>query len=46
MGIADKLIRLSLVAIFTLLYFMGIISGTLGIVLLTIAIVIALTSFY
>ncbi len=45
MGSADKLIRLAVAAIIGVLYFMGIISGTLGIVLLGLAIVFALTSF-
>lgn len=45
MGNADKLIRLALAAILGVLYFMNIISGTLGIVLLGLAIVFALTSF-
>lgn len=45
MGSVDKLIRLAVAAIIAVLYFMGIISGTLGIVLLGIALVLALTSF-
>ena len=45
MGSADKLIRLALAAILGVLYFMNIISGTLGIVLLGLAIVFVLTSF-
>jgi len=45
MGGLDKLLRLVLAAIVAVLYFMGIISGTLGIVLLGIAIVFAVTSF-
>ncbi len=45
MGSLDKLLRLVLAAIVAVLYFMGIISGTLGIVLLGIAIVFAVTSF-
>lgn len=45
MGNADKLIRLAVAAIIAVLYFMGILSGTLGIVLLGVSIVFALTSF-
>jgi hypothetical protein len=45
MGSADKLIRLALAAILGVLYFMNIISGKLGIVLLGLAIVFVLTSF-
>jgi len=45
MGSLDKLLRLVLAVIVAALYFMGVISGTLGIVLLGIAIVFAVTSF-
>lgn len=45
MGVADKGIRLLLAGIFALLYFMGVVNGTVGIVLLVVAIVFALTSF-
>jgi len=45
MGSADKLIRLMVAAIIVVLYFMGILSGTLGIVFLVIAAVFAVTSF-
>jgi uncharacterized membrane protein len=45
MGTADKLIRLMVAAIIVVLYFMGILSGTLGIVFLVIAAVFAVTSF-
>ena len=44
MGSADKLIRLIIAAIIVVLYFMGILSGTLGIVFLILAAVFALTS--
>ena len=45
MGNADKLIRLALAVILGILYYMGIISGTLGIILLGLAIVFVFTSF-
>ncbi|HEX7411058.1 MAG TPA: DUF2892 domain-containing protein [Bacteroidales bacterium] len=45
MGAIDKLIRLALAAIVVVLYYLGIISGTLGIVLLVLAGVFVLTSF-
>jgi hypothetical protein len=44
MGTADKIIRIIIAAIIAALYFMGTISGTLGIVLLVLAIVFVLTS--
>jgi hypothetical protein len=45
MGTVDKIIRLIVAAIFIVLYFTNVISGTLGIVLLILAIVFAITSF-
>ena len=45
MGTADKTIRLLVAAVIAVLYFTGNISGTLGTVLLVVAIVFALTSF-
>jgi hypothetical protein len=45
MGSIDKFIRIVLAAIFAILYFNGIISGTLGIVLLGLSLVFVLTSF-
>lgn len=45
MGGFDKLIRIVLAAIFAILYFNGIISGNLGIVLLGLSFVFVLTSF-
>lgn len=45
MGSADKLVRAIIAAIIGVLYFMGIISGTIGIVLMILAIVFLLTSF-
>ena len=44
MGNIDKIIRISIAAIVAGLYFMGIITGTLGIVLLLLAGVFVLTS--
>jgi hypothetical protein len=43
-GTTDKIIRLVLAAIIAAVYFTGIITGTLGIVLLVVAVVLALTS--
>ena len=45
MGTADKSIRLIIAVIIGVLYYMGTISGTLGIILLVVAGVFALTSF-
>ncbi|MEZ4911108.1 MAG: DUF2892 domain-containing protein [Saprospiraceae bacterium] len=45
MGSTDKLIRLILAAVVAVLYFTGMISGTLAIILGIVAIVFALTSF-
>jgi hypothetical protein len=44
MGTADRIIRLVLAAIFAGLFFTETVSGTLGIVLLVLAIVFALTA--
>ncbi|TWO32950.1 DUF2892 domain-containing protein [Seonamhaeicola sediminis] len=44
MGAADKIIRIIIAAIVGILYFTGIISGTLGIILLVLAGVFVLTS--
>ena len=44
MGSADRIIRILITAIMAVLYFTGIISGTLGIVLLVLAGVFLLTS--
>jgi hypothetical protein len=44
MGTADRSIRVIIAAIVGVLYFTGIISGTLGIVMLILAIVFVLTS--
>ena len=45
MGTADKSIRLLIAVIIGVLYYLGTISGTLGIVLLVLAGVFVLTSF-
>lgn len=45
MGSADRIIRLIVAAVIAILFFTNVISGTLGIVLLVIAGVFALTSF-
>jgi hypothetical protein len=44
MGTTDKLIRIVIAVVVAILYFTGVISGTLGIVLLVIAGVFVLTS--
>jgi len=45
MGSADRIIRLLIAAIIAALYFTNVVSGTLGIVLIVLAVVFALTSF-
>ncbi len=45
MGSTDKIIRYILAAVFLYLYFSGTVVGTLGIVLLILAVVFVLTSF-
>jgi hypothetical protein len=45
MGSADRIIRIIIAAIVGVLYFTGTVSGTLGIVLLSLAGVFLLTSF-
>lgn len=45
MGIADKVIRIIVALVIAVLFYMNIISGTLGIVLLILAGVFVLTSF-
>jgi hypothetical protein len=44
MGLADRIIRISAAVVFTILYFTGVVSGTLGIILLILAGVFLLTS--
>ena len=44
MGSADRIIRLLLAAVFAYLYFGGVVTGTLGIVLVVLGGVFALTS--
>lgn len=45
MGFADKVIRISAAVVIAVLYFTGIISGTLAIILLILAGILILTSF-
>ncbi len=45
MGTADRIIRLILAIVMGGLYFSGVIPGTLGIVLVALAVIFALTSF-
>jgi len=44
MGTADRIIRVIIAAIVAILYFTNVLTGTLGIVLLVLAIVFVLTS--
>lgn len=46
MGTADKLIRLILALLIAVLYLAGVIKGTLGIVLLAVAVIFVLTSLF
>lgn len=45
MGTADKVIRILVALVIAALYFMGIITGTLAIVLMVLAVVFVATSF-
>ncbi|GIV29287.1 MAG: membrane protein [Bacteroidia bacterium] len=45
MGKNDKIIRIILAVIFGILYFTGIIEGTIGLVLLLLSVVFLITSF-
>lgn len=45
MGGADRIIRLIIAAVIAFLYFNATISGTLGLILVIVAVVFALTSF-
>lgn len=45
MGSADKMVRIIIAIVLAVLFYMNIISGTLGIVLLVVAGVFVLTSF-
>ena len=45
MGSADRVVRVIVAIVFGVLYFQGVIAGTLGIVLLVLAGIFALTSF-
>lgn len=46
MGNVDRILRIILAAVLAVLYFTGTVSGTLGIVLLLVAIVFLLTSIF
>jgi len=46
MGTVDKTIRIFVAAIVALLYFTGVISGTLAIVLLVFAVIFVITSLF
>lgn len=43
-GTTDRIVRFVLAALFAVLYFTGVVSGTFGIVLLVLAVVFALTA--
>ena len=43
-GSTDRIVRFVLAALFAVLYFTGVVSGTFGIVLLVLAVVFALTA--
>jgi fatty acid desaturase len=45
MGSADRIIRLIIAAVIAVLYFTKVISGTLGIILIILAVIFLLTSF-
>lgn len=45
MGSVDKIIRIVVAILFALLYFTGVVPGTLGIILMVLAVVFVLTSF-
>lgn len=45
MGSTDRIVRILIAAIIAVLYFTGVVSGTLGIILLVLAGVFVLTSF-
>jgi hypothetical protein len=45
MGSADRVIRVLIAAVIAVLFFTGVIEGTLGIILLVLAVVFVLTSF-
>jgi hypothetical protein len=45
-GITDRIVRLVMAAIFAILYFTNVVSGTLGIVLLVLAVIFALTAAF
>ena len=43
-GNTDRIVRFVLAAVFAVLYFTGVVSGTLGIVLIVLAVVFAVTA--
>lgn len=45
MGSVDKIIRIVVAILFAVLYFTGVVPGTLGIILMVLAVVFVLTSF-
>jgi hypothetical protein len=45
MGVLDKVVRIIIAIVFSILYFTGTVSGTLGIVLMALGAIFVLTSF-
>lgn len=45
MGLADRIVRIGIAAIILVLFLTDIVAGTLGIVLLVVALIMVLTSF-
>lgn len=45
MGTADRIVRILVAVLVSVLYFTGVISGTLGVVLLVVGVIFLLTSF-
>ncbi|MGB0429121.1 MAG: YgaP family membrane protein [Bacteroidia bacterium] len=45
MGSTDRIVRLAIAVVLAILYFMNTLTGTLGLILLIVAVVFALTSF-
>ncbi len=46
MGQTDRIVRLLLAILFAILYFTGVVSGTWGVILLILAIVLIVTAYF
>jgi len=46
MGHTDRIVRLILASLFAILYFTGVVSGTWGVILLILAIVLIVTAYF